>query len=127
MKRRKPLQRRTGLTSRKKLNRDKAVKRKNARRSAKEFRRAYGSQERARAVQAMSCVVCGALPSQNAHARGRGAGGGAEDIVPLCMAHHREQHDVGIATFEERYSIDLQKEARRTNAWWEEHQQQGET
>ena len=127
MKRRKPLKRRTGLTSRKQLNRKKTVKRKNARRSVKEFRRAYGSQERARAVQAMPCVVCGALPSQNAHARSRGAGGGAEDIVPLCMAHHREQHDVGIATFEERYSIDLQKEARRTNAWWEEHQQQGET
>ena len=113
MKRRKPLERRTGITSRKQLNRKKTVKRKNARRSAKEFRRAYGSRERVRAVQAMPCVVCGALPSENAHVRSRGAGGGAADIVPLCMAHHREQHDVGIATFQERHSIDLAAEAAR--------------
>ena len=116
MKRKTPLKRRTGLTSRKKLNRKKAVKRKNARRSAKEFRRAYGSRERVHAIQAMPCVVCGALPSQNAHVRSRGAGGGAADIVPMCMAHHREQHDAGIETFEARYSINLAAEAARVAA-----------
>ena len=116
MKRKKPLKRRTGLTSRKALNRKKAAKRKNARRSAQAFRRAYGSKERVHAIQAMPCVVCKALPSENAHVRSRGAGGGAADIVPLCMAHHREQHDTGIETFEVRYSIDLAAEAARVAA-----------
>ena len=125
MKRRKPLKSRTGLTARKALNRKKAIKRRNARRSAKEFRRAYGSRERVQAIQATPCVVCGSLPSENAHVRSRGAGGGAADIVPLCMAHHREQHDAGIETFQERYSINLRDEARRTEVAWQEQHTKG--
>ena len=134
MKRQKPLKRRTGLTSRKKLNRKTAVKRKNARRSAKEFRRAYGSKERVQAVQAMPCVVCGALPSQNAHVRSRGAGGGAEDIVPLCGGPggcHTEQHTIGVQSFERKHGICLKDAARKTQEAWdalrgcagEDHQQ----
>jgi hypothetical protein len=27
--------------------------------------------------------------------------------VPLCFNHHREQHDCGVGTFEDRHGLDL--------------------
>jgi len=48
-----------------------------------------------------------------AHIVSRGAGGGRFDIVPLCSAHHAEQHAVGIDTFARLHSLDLRAEADR--------------
>ena len=91
----------------------------NPARRAKRFRAGFGSKERAAFVQGLPCAVCGATPSENAHVKSRGAGGGPEHVAPLCRTHHREQHRVGVRTFSERHGIDLQREARRTNERWE--------
>jgi hypothetical protein len=46
--------------------------------------------------------------TEAAHVRSRGAGGRAEgNLVPLCVMHHREQHEDGIQSFQARYGLDL--------------------
>jgi hypothetical protein len=43
-----------------------------------------------------------------AHVRSRGAGGpDVANTVPLCTRHHREQHAIGIFTFQHRYGANL--------------------
>lgn len=89
------------------MRRKKPIRRSNPQRRAKRFKQAFGSPERVAAIQAMPCAVCGSRPSQCAHVRSRAAGGTYRDIVPLCHAHHAEQHQIGIASFEERHGLDL--------------------
>lgn len=56
--------------------------------------------------------------SDPAHVKSRGAGGGDDTVVPLCRKHHREQHQLGVKSFERKYGLDLQGEARRLRAAW---------
>jgi hypothetical protein len=60
-------------------------------------------------VRKLPCSVrdCTGYPVEPAHVKSRGAGGGRFDIVPLCKAHHREQHDHGIKTFAAKFGLDL--------------------
>jgi hypothetical protein len=56
------------------------------------------------AVREMECVVCNATPCEPAHIRLGGQGGIAlkppdDCVVPLCHAHHAEQHRIGERTF----------------------------
>ena len=60
-----------------------------------------------------------------AHVKSRGAGGGAEWLVPLRWDLHEEQHTVGILTFQERHRIDLVREARRLERMWKRLQEEG--
>ena len=52
------------------------------------------------------------------HHERRGAGGGTalkpgpETLIPLCHAHHQEGHQIGWATFEKKYGVDLREVAR---------------
>lgn len=46
-------------------------------------------------------------PSDPAHVRSRAAGGTWRDLVPMCRAHHDEQHRTGIETFQARHGVDL--------------------
>ena len=48
-----------------------------------------------------------------AHAKSRGAGGDRRHLIPLCAAHHAEQHRRGVRTFEHLYDLDLRAEADR--------------
>lgn len=51
---------------------------------------------------------CTQARSEAAHVISRGAGG--EDFgnaVPLCHAHHQEQHAIGMATFQRKYGVFL--------------------
>ncbi len=42
------------------------------------------------------------------HVKSRGAGGpDAENMVPLCRAHHSELHQIGVTEFQLRYNLDL--------------------
>lgn len=43
------------------------------------------------------CKVCGRIGSDPAHIKSRGAGGDDVEwnLMPLCRAHHQEQHKVG--------------------------------
>ena len=79
------------------------------------FEHHYGSQERVEAVHRMRCLICFRLPSENAHVKSKGAGGTYKDIVPLCHRHHREQHQIGIATFSQKYDVNLATEAARVS------------
>lgn len=116
MKRSGPIKRRTPL------------KRRNAKRAKARRARDFG--ELADYVRTLGCLVCNARPVDPAHVRSRGAGGHAwidaphvgylgplaprvGNLVPLCRTHHREQHDHGIRTFEERHGLDLAEEAAR--------------
>jgi len=67
----------------------KPIKRK--KRPAGEFARIYGSKARVAWIKALGCVICGAVPADNAHTVGGGTGykAGYETIVPLCREHHR--------------------------------------
>lgn len=48
--------------------------------------------------------------SEAAHVRSKGAGGHDKgNTVPLCSAHHREQHTIGIRSFCHKYSVDLKQ------------------
>jgi hypothetical protein len=55
-----------------------------------------------------------------AHVRSRGAGGqDAGNGVCLCRTHHREQHRIGIESFQAKYGLDLRVHAERL---WAHHQ-----
>lgn len=62
---------------------------------------------------------CEARDVEQAHAKSRGAGGTWRDSLPLCRAHHREQHQLGLLTFETKYGVDLRSLAAATVALWE--------
>lgn len=76
-------------------------------RARREARNAMAFGPQARACRLMPCAVCGKKPSDPAHVVSRGAGGKDSDCAPLCRAHHREQHEVGVATFQARHGIAL--------------------
>ena len=62
-------------------------------------------------IRSLPCLLCGGT-AEVAHVRSRGAGG--DDIgntVPLCHAHHRQQHQVGIKSFQLQWGVDLQAHA----------------
>ena len=92
------------------------LRRSNSARKRKRYTIAFGS--KADWVRSLPCLVCGAVPSDPAHVRSRGAGGTAADIVPLCRAHHSEQHAVGVRTFSERHGLDLRAEADGLEEVW---------
>jgi hypothetical protein len=119
------------------MKRGKAINKVNRARAAKRKARAFG--DKASWIRAMSCVVrqraldiafdgwtdpegmilCGG-PIEVAHAKSRGAGGTSAHAVALCKRHHAQQHNVGIQTFERRYSIDLLGIARSLEKRWQE-------
>ena len=85
----------------------------NRRRAAERRRENFG--ERAVYVRGMPCLVgvsCSG-PIEAAHVRSRGAGGTRRDLVPLCQAHHREQHQRGKRSFAESHGLDLEAAAAR--------------
>lgn len=47
-----------------------------------------------------------------AHIKTRGAGGmDIGNVIPLCRAHHQEQHKIGVKTFGKKYGFDLKQMA----------------
>ena len=84
------------------------VKRVNKKRKASEFARCYHSKERVEWVKSMRCILRTPFctgPSENAHTVGGGAGRKADyaTIIPLCNAHHRDLHTLGIRSFVRTY------------------------
>ena len=56
-------------------------------------------------------------PIERAHVRSRGAAGEDYDnLVPLCLHHHREQHQIGVKSFEYRYREVLGRQRLRVMA-----------
>lgn len=92
------------------------LKRSNPKRKAERFERNFG--DRAADVRCLPCIVpgCWKGPIEAAHAKARGMGGVNSDnrqLVPLCRWHHSEQHTRGVITFQAKYGIDLEAEAKR--------------
>lgn len=90
-----PLKRKKRLTSNAKPKPRQRIKAKP--RSSVEFQRVYGSKRRVEFVKRMGCCVCGKTPCENAHIKSGGMGRKADyrDIIPLCSACHRLQHQHG--------------------------------
>lgn len=114
----KGLKRSTPLSRTSGLERSKPVAKVNRKRRSKQWVRAFGSADRVEWTQAQPCVICGATPCEVAHIKSRGAGGSADDTIPLCTRHHREQHDAGIETFASRYGCNLEAWAARVARQW---------
>ena len=60
-------------------------------------------------VRGHSCCVpgCEDGPIDFAHVKTVGSGGHDAQAVSLCRRHHKIQHDIGIATFQTKYGVDL--------------------
>lgn len=99
------------------------IKTRNPKRRAREFARAFGSEERVAFVQGLPCCVAGCRvgPCDNAHSSGGGAGrkGDATTVIPLCRGHHREQHQIGAGSFAIRYALNLRALAAATERAWQ--------
>jgi hypothetical protein len=98
----------------------------NAKRKAKEWTRAYGSEARVAFVASLPCVACGQhrVPNENAHTSGDGGAGrkaSAKYVIPLCHDCHAMQHAIGAGTFALRYSLDLRELAAETDRAWSAH------
>ncbi len=101
------------------LRRKTALPKFNAKRKRVRFRKQFGSADRVERIKQMEClarshpyVSCWG-PIECAHVVSRGAGGDYKSIVPLCTLHHKNQHAMGIRSFEETIGRDLTAEAER--------------
>ena len=56
------------------------------------------------------------VTTEAAHVRGKGAGGGDEQVIPLCGKHHRwgpdSLHKLNVAAFDKFWGISVKKIAR---------------
>jgi hypothetical protein len=100
------------VTSYQKIKRSK-IKKSNPKRKSENFKKYYGSVERVEWIKNLPCIVCKNTVgnSENVHIISKGSGGNCKHIVPMCRHHHAELHQVGIYTFQVKYTIDLLKEA----------------
>lgn len=119
-----PLKSGDSRLKRTRLDRTKPLKSVNRKRKDREWKRAYGSEDRVRWVKQLNCLVCGAVPSENAHIETGGTGrkADADRVVPLCAKHHTDPehgYDCNKATFEATHGLDLQAEAEKIEARWQ--------
>lgn len=102
----------------------KPIKPRNAKRSKKNFERAYGGKAYRDFVVSLPCIIADqhecAGPMDPSHVKGGGVGykGDAEWLVPKCRKAHDEYHDHGRATFEAKYGVDVKALAQMTRAQW---------
>jgi hypothetical protein len=117
-----PLERSTPLARTGRLPRRTRIKARNAKRGGSRFPKrrdpAYCAW-----IRTHPCVAAGrgdwidggkpcAGRVECAHVVSRGAGGpDVANTVPLCTRHHREQHTIGIRSFETRYGLNLEMKA----------------
>lgn len=68
-------------------------------------------------VKSHFCLICGKSPVDPDHLEHLQMGGANKNnhkdwsCINLCRQHHRERHDIGNFQFENKYSINLYKEA----------------
>jgi len=71
-------------------------------------------------IRGCTCLVCFASSPDPDHLEAIGMGGNRKkatpkhfSAIPLCRTHHTERHSLGIPRFEDKYKINLWKEAFR--------------
>lgn len=106
MKRSKPMRRTPLARGKSKLKSKGRIRPVNPARKAKRFDANFGSKARVEWVNSHPCLCRGKHPAcsgrtVNAHVTSRGAGGKAEDIVPLSWGCHQWQGDHGWADWHE--------------------------
>ena len=68
-------------------------------------------------IRKKPCLVCGLQPCDPDHLKARGMGNANRDghrdfsCIPLCRIHHSERHQIGNQKFENKYNINLWKDA----------------
>jgi len=72
----------------------------------------YRNSKYMRFIKTLPCSVCGRMPSDPHHVKGKGEGGmglKVSDIrsIPLCRLHHQEGDNSGWQTFQRKYGIDF--------------------
>lgn len=110
------------------LKRNSGVRKQNPARRKREWVRAYHSKERVAFVRGLRCAVreCRNFPSENAHCATGGVArkADAKTILPLCFWHHIDLHQMGQATFQTTFGIDLKEEAAKCESDWQEFKSQ---
>jgi hypothetical protein len=75
-----------------------------------------------RTIKAFPCIICARVPSENAHIVGGGTSrkADADQIVPLCHAHHQSGNDslhkLQPRAFETYHGVNLAMYAAETDA-----------
>lgn len=93
-------------------------------RSAKEYARVYGSEERVQWMKRQPCLIAGQHSCfgevQGHHIVNGGMSRKADHtlIVPLCVGAHQLLHTIGVASFCLVWSVNLVTEAARIAAKW---------
>lgn len=106
------------------MKREKGLRRFNRERRARLFKAQFGSGARVKWMRALPCCACGGGPCEVHHVRSRGAGGGADDTVPLCSVCHRLLHTEGAKTFSRRLFLDLSELATKYAQDWRARESQ---
>jgi 5-methylcytosine-specific restriction endonuclease McrA len=82
---------RTPLKPGKPPERNKPIRKVNAKRKRKRYAEAFGAH--ADVIRGLPCCLCGAPPpSDPHHVKSRGAGGKRMDLAPLCRTCHNNAH-----------------------------------
>ena len=102
------------------------IRKRNPKRVKENHLRAYGGEERIEWFKAQPCLICGAIPSENAHVPSRSGmsrRGDACWIVPLCGGHHRTAkdslHALNKPGFNAAHGVDLEQLAHVYDARFE--------
>lgn len=75
------------------------IKKVNAERRSRLFRRQFLSGDFVQYVKALPCEKCGGSPCDVHHEPPRSRGATWRDVIPLCLECHFVRHQVGEATF----------------------------
>tara|TARA_R110002012_G_scaffold263932_1_gene447169 strand:- start:497 stop:838 length:342 start_codon:yes stop_codon:yes gene_type:complete len=83
-------------------------------------------------IRSHPCLICGQVPVDADHLDTRGMGGGGKrgrkgthtgtmkdfSCIPLCRIHHTERHSSTLDDFQNKYNINLWKEAFKAIRDW---------
>ena len=71
-------------------------------------------------IKELDCLICFRKPADPDHLEAIGMGGNRKkpskkhySCIPLCRIHHTERHSLGTKRFEDKYKINVWKEAFR--------------
>lgn len=98
------------------------MKKVNRKRAAKRKAEAFG--DKATWIRFHPCILSHLsscyLDIEAHHVKSRGAGGKSDCLIPMCGYHHGRLHVMGRKTFEQFFSIELDRAAEIFERLWKE-------